>query len=213
MADTLYYGEYVRIDTLSKAEGSVLVGANCLVGDVYSIEFAMENDQKVAWMKNRFDQRVAFFDEKTSQQLSLCEARGWALQALLSFVAYDEADGGHYWGEAALICFDKRNEEEFTNFVEQTGKRLADGIRPSVTLGSEGVQKVIATNGEWKPTKTIPLPDKMPGTALVKTRLLSSEKLIEQGRAKNKGCYLGSILFFVAIIVGIVFGLRSCGVF
>lgn len=213
MANNEYFGQYARFDSASKKEGAGLVGADNLVGDIFTIEFEFIDGQRIAWMKNRFGARVGFFDTEVSSRLNLCEARGWVLHALLTFVAYDEPEGGHYWGEAALLCFDKKNEEAFEKFTATIGKRLAEGIRPQVELAERGVDQVVESGGAWQPKNTIPLPKNDPGTAYIKTRRSATEKLVEQGRAKNKGCYVGSILLLAAILAAIAFALRSCGVF
>ena len=90
---------------------------------------------------------------------------------------------------------------------------MMDGIRPEVELGEQGYAKVVESKGTWKPTKTVSLPSKQAGVAILKTRRSVSEKMIEQGRKGNKGCYILSWVFLLALIAGVIFGLRSCGVF
>ena len=104
-----YAGAYKRFDTVSKKEASALVGADNLVGDRFSIEFKVENGVVTAWMKNKFDALVGYFNPEVSRQLQIYDARGWKITALMSFVAYvDTPSPGEYWGEAALICYDPR---------------------------------------------------------------------------------------------------------
>ena len=92
----------------------MLLGADNLVGDVFNIEFITEEGVRTAWMKNRFGALVGFFEPGTARELSLCEAKGFKLQALLSFIAYSESpDPGRYWGEAALVCYDPKNAAAF----------------------------------------------------------------------------------------------------
>ena len=213
MSSIPYFGTYARFNTVSKKDAAVLLGADNLVGDIYDIEFIVEDGVRTAWMKNRFGAMLGFFDPGTSRELSLCEAKGYKLQALLSFVAYSEKpDPGEYWGEAALICYDPKDAEAFECFTGNTAARLMEGIRPEVDLGEQAYEKVIESKGAWKPTKTVPLPSKQAGSAMLKTRRSVSEKMIEQGRKGNKGCYLISWLFLLAVIAGAFFGLRSCGI-
>lgn len=214
MSGDLYFGSYARFEAPSKKEAGLLLGADNLVGDLYEIEFITADGLTVAWMKNRFDARIGFFDHGTSRELSLLNAKGWRLHALLSFVAYSEQPlPGLYWGEAALICFDEEIAGPFEEFTRRIALRMAEGIRPDVSLGAHAVSQVIESEGAWKPTKTVPLPQKKPGVALVKTRRNMTERLVEQGRQKNKGCYFVTFAIFAAIIIGIVFGLKACGVF
>lgn len=209
-----YFGTYARFDTASKKDAAILLGADNLVGDVYEIVFQSENGISVAWLKNRFDQLVGFFDPSFSRQLSIMKARGWTLKALLSFVAFtDSPEPGSYWGEAAILCFDSHLSSVFEPFIASTSQRLSDGVRPDINLGEQGVDQVISSKGSWKPQKTVPFPDKTSGTAIVKSRRKLSEKMIEQGRKGNKGCYVVSWAFLALIAIVILIGLKSCNTF
>jgi len=210
----VYYGEYVRFDTVSKKDAALLLGSDNLVGDFYHIEFHTENGQRTAWLRNRFGALIGFFSQETSRQLSIFEARGWVLHAVLAFIAYSEnPDPGLFWGECALVCFDPDVSEAFEVFLSKIAERIAEGVRPDVDLGEQGVKKVLEHNGLWSPSRYAPLPPKESGTALLKSRRSLKEKVVEQARARNKGCYLTSFLFLLSAIAAIVFGLKSCGVF
>lgn len=208
-----YFGTYHKFETTSKTQGALLLGADNLVGDRFTIEISSENGKMRAWVKNKFDKRIAYFNDEFSRKLSIVLARGWKAYALLSFVAYtDMPEPGSYWGEAAVICFDRSIEKPMETFVSCLGRTMAEGIRPDVELGDQGVEKVLSSNGEWTPEKRVPMPNMQKGSAVVKSRRSASEKLIEQGRAKNKGCYLVSILFLLLIVAVVLFGLKSCGI-
>lgn len=214
-----YAGSYEQFDTVSKKEASALLGADNIVGDRFSIEFKTENGVVTAWMKNKFDALVGYFNPEVSRQLQIYQARGWRITALLSFVAYtDTPSPGMYWGQAALICYDPRNHPDaFETFISAVGKMMEDSIRPDISLSRDGVNHVIENNGNWTPTARIPLPNKERGMAVLKRRRKISEGIIEQGRAGNKGCYAISWAFIaiviIAVIIGAYFGLRSLGVF
>ena len=214
MPSYLYYGTYARFNTVSKKDAAALLGADNLVGDTFEIEFVTENGARTAWMKNRFGKLIGYFDPTVSRSLDLAHAQGLVLKALLSFIAYsEEPDPGMYWGEAALVCYHPENSKAFDRFVESVSARLMEGIRPDVDLGEQGYQQVVDSNGSWMPRKTIPLPEKKTGMAVLKSRRKLSEKLIEEGRKGNKGCYAVSWLFLIACAAGILFGLHTCGVF
>lgn len=214
-----YSGSYERFDTVSKKEASVLMGADNLVGDRFAIEFKTDNGTTVAWMKNKFGALVGYFNPEVSRQLQIYQARGWSLVALLSFVAYtDTPEPGKYWGEAAIICYDpRRNPDALEAFISTIGSMMQDSLRPDVSLGQDGIDHVIDSNGTWRPSARVPLPDKERGMAILKRRRKVSENLIEQGRAGNKGCYAISWAFIAvavaALVVGAYFGLRALGVF
>lgn len=209
-----YFGTYARFDTLSKKDAASLLGADNLIGDVFEIVFQTEDGVSTAWMKNRFGGLVGFFDAAFSRELNVLAARGWKLQAVLSFVAFtDHPEPGHYWGQAAVICFDPTLEQAFDPFIASTAQRLSDGVRPEVDLGEQGVEQVVSSNGTWTPKKTVAFPAKESGTVIMKSRRKMSEKLIEQGRKGNKGCYAVSWLFLLLLVALALFGLKSCGVF
>lgn len=209
-----YFGTYARFDTRSKKDAAALLGADNLIGDVFEIVFQTDEGSSVAWMKNRFGQLIGFFDSSFSRELSILAARGWKLQALLSFVAFtDRPEPGHYWGQAAVICFDENLEQTITPFIASTSARLSDGVRPDVDLGEQAVDQLVSSNGTWVPKKTVPFPQKEEGTVIMKSRRKMSEKLIEQGRKGNKGCYAISWLFLLLLVALALFGLKSCGIF
>ena len=184
-----YFGTYARFNTLSKKDAAILLGADNPIGDVFEIVFQTDNGVSTAWMKNRFGALIGFLDAELSRQLSILAAREWKLQALLSFVAFtDHPEPGHYWGQVAIICYDSN-------------------------LGEQGVEQVISSNGNWTPKQTVAFPPKEAGTVIMKSRRKMSEKLIEQGRKGNKGCYAVSWLFLLALVALALFSLKSCGAF
>lgn len=208
-----YFGTYARFDTKSKKDASVLLGADNLVGDRFDIVFEKQDGVSVAWMRNKFGAMIGFFNPEFSRELSVLAARGWNLQALLSFVAYtDTPEPGHYWGQAAVICCEPTLEHAVDIFMDGVSKRLSDSIRPEVGLGEQGVEQLLEHEGDWQPKKTVPLPERKTGTVIMKNRRKMSEKLIEQGRKGNKGCYAVSWIFLLLVVAVAIFGLKSCGV-
>lgn len=213
MVETRYFGEYARFDTVSKTDAAQLVSADNLVGDRYEIVFQNENGDRVAWLKNRFGKLVGFLDAKTSRELSFCEARGFEMWAFLAFVAFtDNPKPGKYWGEVALVCYTP-HENAFKNFAMEIERQFIKGKRPKVDLGNQGINQVIESNGSWLPGKQVPLPKFDGTTAFVKTKRSTTEKLVEQGRAGNKGCTVAIWIFLALLAVAAVLSLRACGVF
>lgn len=209
-----YFGTYARFNTLSKKDAAILLGADNPIGDVFEIVFQTDNGVSTAWMKNRFGALIGFLDAELSRQLSILAAREWKLQALLSFVAFtDHPEPGHYWGQVAIICYDSNLDQAFKPFIATTAQRLSDGVRPEIDVGEQGVEQVISSNGNWTPKQTVAFPPKEAGTVIMKSRRKMSEKLIEQGRKGNKGCYAVSWLFLLALVALALFSLKSCGAF
>lgn len=209
-----YFGTYQAFATESKKEAGALIGADNLVGDRYDIDIELNEGIHKAWLVNRFGKRIGFFDADFSRQLSIMKARDMAMTAILSFVAYtDNPDPGHYWGEMAVICFNPVDEEPFEKFLSAVSARMAEGSRPNIDLQPESVERVIESGGTWMPKQSVPFPEKERGTVIMKSKRSVSERLIEQGRKGNKGCYLVSWAFLLALVALVIFGLKSCGVF
>lgn len=214
MADFPYYGTYARFDTLEKKDGAVLMNADSVVGDRYEIEIVHEDGQRHAWLKNRFGARVGYFDEAITHELSLCAAKGWNLVGMLSFAAFSEMpEPGVYWGQAAVIAYDPLHADIVEPFIERASKLIAQGVRPQVSLGQGALEQLRSAPDSWMPTERVDLPAREKGTVILKSREKFSEKLIEQGRRKNIGCYIVSWVFLLAVVTMLVFGLKSCGLF
>ena len=98
-------------------------------------------------------------------------------------------------------------------FIAGLSKEMAKGRRPRVHLETKGVDQIIQSQGSWLPTDTVPYPAKKKGTALVKTHRSITERLVEESRKGNKGCYLFNWAFLLAVVAAVIFGLKSCGVF
>lgn len=212
--DNRYFGMYARFDLMEPTDAGFLVGADCLVGDEFTIDLEMEDGKHIAYLSNKFGKRLVHFDAKTSRRLSVFVARGWKVRALLSFVAFTEKnDRSYHWGEMAVIANDPVYNEAFDAWSANVGKTLGEGRRPDVNLSTAGIQQVIDTNGTWIPATSAPYPTEKHGTAIIKKKLSASEKMIEQGRKKNPGCYVISWAFIIACVVGLVFLVKSCGLF
>lgn len=214
MPELSYYGTYADFQTESKRDGAILMNADCIVGDRYEIEISNEKGSRTAWLKNKFGARVGYFDEKTCYELSLCEAKGWKLVGILSFVAFsEEPEPGRYWGQAAIISYPEMHSELFDPFVERVRKLISTGTRPQLNLGQQAFAELQKAPESWVPNGREPMPARDRGTVILKSREKFSEKLIEQGRKKNVGCYIVSWVFLLAVVTLVLFGLKSCGLF
>lgn len=182
-----------------------MMGADDLVGNAYSISMEVQDGRMVAWISNKFGAKRAFLDEEASQEIQLAQARGQEVRALLSFVAYTDApEPGFYWGEVAVFCFDPSVSQPVEAFIKRIGERLAEGVRPRIDLGSEAIRKML-DDPNWMPSETVPLPKKEVGMAILKQHQSLGDKMVEQGRARNKGCYVVSWLFILVIVAFLVY--------
>ena len=207
MSDLRYFGCYARIDTVSKDKGAELQGADNIIGDAYTLSFGTVDGSPRAYLVNKFDAEVAFFDPPLSRQLSIMQARGWTLRATLALVAYtDIPDPGHYWGQAVLICNAPEFDDACNTFATSVMEALKDGNRPEVDLGVQAIDAMLGAGGAWKPSKKNDAPKPQKGTVILKSKMQASEKIVEQGRQKNIGCYIVSWAFNIGVVALLIFG-------
>lgn len=206
-----YFGRYADFETVSKESAASLLSADNMVGDVYDIVIEYDGDATKAWLVSRFDERIGFFDPDVSRRLNIAKADGLACKAILSFVAFtNHPEDGYYWGSAAIVCYPPAYEQEFSKFIAGVAAKIGDDVRPRVDFDGEAVDKVIESGGDWMPSQTVPLPSDQEGMAILKRRRRMLDKLIEQGRSRNKGCFVASWVVLLAVVALIVFGLKSC---
>ena len=227
-----YFGTYRTFLVPSKDEAASLLGADNLVGDLYDLQLEFQDGEHRAWLVNRFDKRVGFFDADFSRKLSILHADGMVCKAILSYVARTESTDSEgdsagngavkndsagesnssstprgascpYWGEMAVVCYNPAHEREFASFLSSVSKKMEDNVRLRVDFDSAGVKKIIDSDGTWVPEQTVPMPGKSKGTTIMKDHRSISDKLIEQGRMKNPGCYAISWAFLIAVALGL----------
>lgn len=209
-----YFGTYQTFRTASKEEAAALVGPDNLIGDRYTIDCTIEQGVQKAWLVNRFGSRVGFFEPDFSRELSLKKAQGMDLTGILSFVAFsEEPEPGEYWGNAAIIGYDPADVAAMETFIEGVAGLIAKGIRPELAFENQGIDQIYQSKGTWLPSERVPLPEKQRGMAILKKRRSLTDGLIEQGRTGNKGCYILSWVFLLALVALVIFALKTCGVF
>lgn len=209
-----YEGYYARFETASKKDAAILIGADTLVGDTFEIEIRNERGTAVAWVRNRFGAEIGFFDAETTRRIQLAQASGDIIKAMLSFVAYsEEPSPGLYWGEMAVMSYPASQKEHFDAFSHLVSKRLQEGSRPDIALSEQGEANVVEHEGDWLPTATVPLPKTRSGMVIMKSKRRFSEKMIEQGRAGNKGCYIVGWAFILVLVAGAIWLFKQFGAF
>ena len=120
----------------------------------------------------------------------------------MSYVAYNSIEDKHF-AEFLIIAYPKAQENVYKNFIENISSKLANGSRPDITLDKFERNKIENNNGDYKIDKFLKKPELEKGCAIVKNKQGLMEKIIEAGRQKKIGCYIGSILFFI-IIIGLI---------
>lgn len=205
----IYEGFYAKLITPDKTQGSMFMNSDNIVGDDYEVYFKTEEGRVVAWARNKFGSEMGHFDVDASRKLQLAHAREMKIRAVLAYVAFsDESDSGSYWGQMAVFCFAPRYADEMNAFIDRVASKLSEGVRPVIDLGNQATKNIVEQDG-WIPRETMPLPKKEEGVAILKDHRTANEKIIEQARAGNKGCYAISIAFIIVVVLAIAFGLYS----
>ena len=175
------------------------MGANHLVGDVYTLRFELqENRNYRVWLENRFGEAVAFVEPDEVGRMLQLNAKNWNLRAILCFVALSK-EPGTYWGEVALIGNDPHFNQQFDTFIKNLQVLIAQGIRPALNFGEQAAQRIVNTNGTWVPTDREPYPMLDAHSVMVKKSKGVSEKLVEAGRSNNKGCWVATCVFWLLV--------------
>lgn len=214
MSSIGFFGTYARFTTDDKRDAAAFLNADNVIGDRFSIEMDYKDGERTAYIVNPFGTRMGKLKESVAKKVDLCNARGWTTVALLALVAYsEEPKPGYYWGEVAIISYDPQYETAFSHFVDLFGKKLGNGIRGDLSLGTQSLNAIVQNNGDWFPTARKPLPQRQKGTAFVKTERSGTERLVDQARKGNKGCMVISWAFILAIVALVVFAIHSLGVF
>ena len=102
--------------------------------------------------------------------------------------------------EFLILAYPKKNSEAYENFIETVSSKLADGNRPDISLDEFERKEIEKSNGNYKITKFLPKPKLDKGTVILKNKQGLMEKIIEAGRQRKIGCYLGSILFLIVVV-------------
>lgn len=212
MADR-YTGSYIRFETQGEQAATALMGADNLVGDRYSIDVRDEGDKHRAVLVNRFGADVGYLDARGVRDVQLAQARGWQTVALLSYVAFTQGTGednpSHYWGEMAVIAYDPKISEPMEVFLDELSKRMADGARPQVDFGEQAVEQLVSSGGTWFPSDRAPRPKLQKGSSLIKDHRTPNERLIEQSRKGNIGCYIAGYAFIGILLALVIFAING----
>ena len=200
-----YYGTYAIGTPTSKEEAGRLLGADNIIGDVYKVVCNINDGNHEAKVVNRFGNSPAVFDAQVSRELALNEAKGFRTYAILTCVGFTQNEGdGDYWAEFAVVSFPKGEIETFSVYVDEVSQAIINHKRPEVDLSADEVQQIILNEGHFVSNTTHPKLEKKKGQVILKSQVKLSDKLVEQGRKKNPGCYIFGWLFLLAFVALIV---------
>lgn len=215
MEDYRFFGAYATFIPEDKSHGELLQTADFPIGTDLNIEFRTTRGYQIAWLRNKYGKDVGALDADISRTLSIITARGWTIHAILNFVAYsDEPEPGQYWGQVALIAYDKALDQVFSPWTANIAEKIQSGVRPDISLSPAQVDRVIESGGTWLPSARVPKPEGQGRTAIVKDHLTFSEKIVELGRQRKPGCMVAGWIFNILVVAGLVaLILHWCGVY
>lgn len=216
MASDVYAGEYAKFFAV-QTDGVDFMGADNLVGDKYEIDIRDEEGGYKAYLVNRFGKDIGYLENRMIRPVQLAQAKGWKTDAFLSFVAFtqgkDADNPSYYWGQMAVLCYDPKISDAITTFEQKLSEKMADGARPQVDFGVQSVEKLLASPDTWFPSDKAAQPKMGNGSTIMKDHRTTNERLIEESRKGNKGCYVLSWAFIIAVVALIIWIIHSCGVF
>ena len=207
-----FFAKYARATAQNKEQAAKLLNSDNIIGDCYELKTKIVEGEHKAIALNRFGDSPAFFDEDIAREIDLCKAKGLKTVAYLSLIGFTETNSeakeakpSNYWADFLIIGYSPAYKDEFETFLNNVSKALSNGKRPDLSINQEEFDKIVDSKGKWFPTKTISAPKKEKGTVILRSRMTARDKVIEQGRNKNIGCYILSWVFLLAVVTGIIY--------
>lgn len=194
------YLKYFSAIPKGKKAAAQLTSSNSLVGNTFSLR--VDTKKNIVKIYNKYNHCVSEIEDEDAKKIILWKNKGLQLVALMSFVAYNSIEDNHF-AEFLILAYPKNYEEAYKNFTDTVSGKLANGSRPDIKLDKFECAEIEKNNGNYKIEKFLPKPKLDKGCAIVKYKQGIMERIIEAGRQKKIGCYIGSILFLL-IIIGLI---------
>ena len=170
----------------------------------------MKDGKHLARVVNRFGNTPCYFNKEVSKQLSLNEAKGFRNYAILTCVGFTQnKKEGEHWAEFAIISFPEIEIKTWSVFVDEVSKAVKKDRRPEVHLSLTDVQNIINNKGCFVPAAQHPKIEKKRGQIILKSRVKLTDRLIEQWRKKNPGCYIVGWMFLLGTVALIVLMIKN----
>ncbi|MFR4803546.1 MAG: hypothetical protein ACLT98_09635 [Eggerthellaceae bacterium] len=212
-ASDVYFGAYVRFQTVDKRSGAAIAGPDNAVGDCGEIVWQLdEKKRQQAWLKNRFGQLVGYLDHADSYKLAIYRAKGWTIRYVLSFTAYSETPGPASTGAGGRHRHAPRYADEFDAFVRALPARRRTGRARSRSRRRRRCKRSGRPDG-WEPSNKVKIPKGSGRTVILKERRSAHDKLLDKGRSGNIGCYIVSWAFILGLVAFAVWAAHSMGLF
>ena len=191
------YAKYFQAYPTEKRSAAQLTSSNSLVGASFSLK---PNSKKTEIsIINKFGYKTASLNAEDSKQVQLWLNKGLKVEALLSYVAYNEPKSQHF-AEFLIIAYPDKDKKAYERFIENISDKLQNAARPDIKLDKFEQNEIVKNKGDVKLKKMLGKPKLEKGCALLKNKIGLMDRIIEAGRQKKIGCYFASILFLLIII-------------
>ncbi len=201
MQELAYFGHYYRFNTTNKRAAPLLLGSDCIIGKDCVLEY--DQDKQMYWICNDYSNQLGYLSYENSHELRLAYAEGYRIRCFVTKIAFTESpEGGYYWGELACLGYQAHDEEDIGPFIQRLQKAFAQGVCPDLDLSSEARRQAFDPKTDYLPTKRHHTELPQEKTAILKDQVSFKDRLVEQGRAGNKGCYIASWIFLLSLATG-----------
>lgn len=202
MPQARFEGFYGTFTTPDKTVASRILGADVPIGSILHFDF--QRDPEKIWVFDRYNHALGTLDADSDLKVRLMHAHNQEIQAVLAAVFFTENENeGTFWAEILIMGYSVSYHKTFNRFVERISGLCIEGIRPDIDLGEQGIAKLLEDN-DWLPTKRIAPRTLSSDTVRVKSKQSFQEKMVEQARAGNKGCFFAGWAFLLALVALVV---------
>lgn len=194
------YTKYIQAKPANKIQAAQLTSSNSVVGNFFNLEYDKEIKQIIIF--NKYKYPVAQLSAEDSKKIYLQINKENIIKCMLAYVTYCQPKNCHY-ATFLFIAYPKQYKKAYNNFTNLIKSKIEQGIYPQINIEKYEHNQIIKKNGNFRIQKNIK-PDLKSGTVIVKDKISFTEKLIEEARNKNKGCYFASIVFLLTLAAFII---------
>ncbi|MCF0104591.1 MAG: hypothetical protein HUJ51_04330 [Eggerthellaceae bacterium] len=203
-----YFAAYMRFIAEDEKEAAYLMGADNCVGDLLHFERSAALDGISTVVINRFGKKIGTLESSDSQTGRFYEEKGWTLIGVIDFIAVKAKKRAGHLVQIVAFSSPPKHAKDLNVFVKIFANALAEGKRLDPLLSAEEQKKMLSAGGVYLPERKRPL-EKSKDFEYLKTELSLKEKIVEQARQKNPGCYAASILWLNLVCAGVIFLILS----
>lgn len=204
MANNEFFGTLERVTVIDKKANNALSGGEGVIGCRVSFEFTQDGEGN-PFVKVLSPNGVSFggFSPEFSQTLTELHDSGRVCTGILSLVGFTDGEG--YWGEFAVLAYNPDEADAWETFITTLAEKYAQGHRPDIDITQKTSRHIVETGGTWCDLKKAKDPKLKGGEAIVKRHRTARDNLVDQAVKGNKGCWVGTVVFWVAVAALIVF--------